>query len=73
MTDEPMFSRSAKSNPEKLTERIDVPVSEKMRGDLALLAAAHGVPLSEYARRLFADLLYGKVELMRETIRRSGI
>ena len=39
-TNDPMFSRSASSNPEKLSERIDVPVSEALRNDLSMAATA---------------------------------
>ncbi len=69
-----MFSRSGRSSPEgKLTQRLDVPVSEQTEHDVIGLAVALGIPKSELCRQIIERALYGEMNLLRKATRAAGL
>jgi hypothetical protein len=68
-----MLSRSGRSNPDgKLTQRIDVPVSEQTEQDVAGLAWTLGMTKSELCRMFIERALYGEVARLRKVTRAEG-
>ncbi len=69
MTDT-MLSRSGRTAPEgKLTDRLDVPVSEELKDAVIALAAVAGVPKAEYVRGIIERAVYGDLSLLRRVAR----
>lgn len=69
-----MLSRSGRTDPEgKLTQRLDIPVSEKTAEDVIGLAVALGIPKSELCRQIIERALYGEVNLLRKATRAAGM
>lgn len=66
MTDSAMFSRSIHRTSEgKATEEIKIRVSEEIKGELAGLAALHGLTLSEYLREVATEHCRGRLYTIR--------
>lgn len=74
MTDDSdiMFSRARHSNPAgKLTQRIDVPVTEELHDALAALAQVKGYSgKAEYVRAVLETHVYGELETVRRMTNR---
>lgn len=61
-----MFSRSGRTNPGgKLTQRLDIPVTDDVFEAAGALATLAGVPKSEYCRRILEVALLGELALVR--------
>ena len=56
------FARNAG---EKLTERIDVPVGEELKGELTFLARSQRLSLAEYCREVLESHAFGEAARMR--------
>lgn len=68
--DAPMFSRSGRSDAGgKLTERLDVPLSEETAEAVIALAAMAGMSKSEYARSIIERAVYGDLAMLRRLAR----
>jgi len=57
------FART--SGGEKLTERIDVPASEALKGELVFLARSQGLTLAEYCREVLESHAFGEAHRIR--------
>lgn len=65
-TDDTALSRSVRSDPGgKLTQRLDIPVSEEIYEAAGALATIAGVPKSELCRRIIEVALLGELALLR--------
>lgn len=56
------FARNAG---EKLTERIDVPVGEELKGELTFLARSQRLSLAEYCREVLESHAFGEASRVR--------
>ena len=68
MSDSTLFSRPATANDDKLTQRIDIPVSDELRDALKWMATAQGMPLSQYAREVLQSHAFGEFGRMRSIV-----
>lgn len=60
------LSRSGRSDPGgKLTQRLDIPVSEEIYEAAGALATIAGVPKSELCRRIIEVAILGELALLR--------
>lgn len=50
---------------EKLTERIDVPVGEQLKGELTFLARSQNLTLAEYCREVLESHAFGEAARIR--------
>ena len=65
-----IFSRSGNTSASgKLTDRIDVPVSENLKNELGFLAVAAGRPTSEYVRDILEAWCFGESHRVRKMVR----
>lgn len=61
-----LFSRSGRTNAGgKLTQRLDIPVTEDIFDAAGALATLAGVPKSEYCRRILEVALLGELAVVR--------
>jgi hypothetical protein len=61
-----MLSRG-RSNPDgKLTERLDVPVTEDLHEAVIALATIQGMTKAEWVRAVLEDLVYGRLSMLRK-------
>ena len=66
MTDIPL-SRSGRSHPAgKLTQRLDIPVSEELEEEIIFLAKLYGMSKAECARFILERSLFGEVVIARQ-------
>lgn len=69
----PMFSRSGRSNVDgKLTQRLDVPVSQEMEEDVITLARIAGVSKAEWVRDLIERTVHGEMAVLRSRVWRAS-
>jgi len=67
---DPMLSRSGRTDAGgKLTERLDVPLSEETAEAVIALAAVAGVSKSEFARNIIERAVYGDLAMLRRLAR----
>lgn len=67
-----LASRSGETSPlGKLTEPLNLMLSEPTKSGIAALAAIHGVTPSEYVRAHLDDLVHGKLPMLRASCRRN--
>lgn len=65
MTDSPL-SRSGRSHHAgKLTQRLDIPVSEELEEEIIFLAKLYGMSKAECARFILERSLFGEVAIAR--------
>lgn len=56
----------------KLSERIEVLVSEPLKEGMSALAAARGMTVSEFARYLLNNHVFGGLSILRAMYRQDG-
>ncbi len=62
-----MFSRSGRSSPEgKLTQRLDIPVSEELNEAVIALATIHGLSKAEWLRGVLEKTIWGELSMLRK-------
>ena len=57
--------------PEKLTERIDLPVSERTKSDAMVVARLTGMSTAEWGRYVIERELYGEVRHVERIAKRN--
>lgn len=68
-----MLSRSGRSNPDgKLTQRLDIPVSEELNEAVIALATIAGVSKAEWLRDLIERAVFGELPMARRLARVRG-
>lgn len=64
------FSRSGHTNTAgKLTQRIDVPVTDELNDAISALATINGTPRSEWVRALLEKTVFGELGMVRRMTR----
>lgn len=64
------MSRSGRTVPGgKLTERLDIPVSEELSDAIVALAVVAGMSRAEYARALLERAVWGEMSMLRRLAR----
>lgn len=67
------LSRSGRSNPDgKMDERMDVPMTTKMREDIAFAARCAKKTNAEYIRESISLRLYGELAVIEERVAFRG-
>lgn len=62
-----MLSRSGRSNPDgKLTQRLDIPVTEDLHEAVIALATIQGVSKAEWLRTVIEEVVYGLLFMLRK-------
>lgn len=70
--DDTLLSRTGETTPGgKLDRRLDIPVSEKLEAAIISLASMHGMPKSEFARRLLDRVVFGELPMMQRIFAQS--
>ena len=72
--DSTMLSRSGRTDVgDKKTQRIDVPVSDKLNDALGAMAAISGIPKAELGRQIWERVLFGEWSMVQRVASQAGI
>ncbi|CDN87351.1 hypothetical protein BN948_01773 [Hydrogenophaga intermedia] len=68
------LSRSGRTNPDgKLTQRLDIPLSEELYEHVIAMAVAEGVSKAEWVRGVLEEALYGRLGMVRRIAPRGRL
>lgn len=67
-----MLSRSGRTSPDgKLTQRLDIPVSDDLNEAVIALSTIRGVSKAEWSRNVLEEAVYGKLSILRMVTQRG--
>jgi hypothetical protein len=71
--DDAVLARGGLAHPDgKLSVRVDFQATEQMAQDIATIATMRGISSSQYLREIVERDMYGRLEVMRKTLRASS-